>query len=77
MMTLDFPFFASSALEDVASILCYINVSILFYDPHLTLKQESKVISDTCKRFADKDFLLVVFSFRTPRTNDKEDTRPF
>ena len=30
-MSLDFPFFASSSLEDVASILRYINVSILFY----------------------------------------------
>ena len=28
---LDFPFLISSALEDVASILRYINVSILFY----------------------------------------------
>ena len=30
-MSSDFPFSASSALEDVASILRYINVSILFY----------------------------------------------
>ena len=31
IMSLDFPFLISSALEDVASILRYINVSILFY----------------------------------------------
>ena len=30
-MSLDFPFFASSAFENVASILHYINVSILFF----------------------------------------------
>ena len=30
-MSLDFPFFASTTLEDVASVLRYINVSILFY----------------------------------------------
>ena len=29
--SLDFPFLTSSALEDVTSILRYINVSILFY----------------------------------------------
>ena len=29
--SLDFPFLSSSALEDVTSILRYINVSILFY----------------------------------------------
>ena len=30
-MSLNFPFFASSPLEDVVSILLYIDVSILFY----------------------------------------------
>ena len=30
-MSLDFPFLSSSALEDVTTILRYINVSILFY----------------------------------------------
>ena len=30
-MTLNFPFFASSTLEDVALILHYTNVSILFH----------------------------------------------
>ena len=30
-MSLDFLFFASSALEDIASLLSYINICILFY----------------------------------------------
>ena len=34
------------------------------------LEAVSKVEFDTCKRFAE-----VVFSFQTPRTNDKEDVR--
>ena len=37
----------------------------------MTLKQGSKVKSDTCARLADHDFQEVVFSFQT-RTNDKE-----
>ena len=45
--------------------------------PYMTLKQESKVKFDTCKRFADHDFQQVVFSSQTPRTNDKEDVGAF
>ena len=39
----------------------------------MTLKQGSKVKFDTCRRFAEHDFQEVVFSFQTPRTNDKGD----
>ena len=45
--------------------------------PQLTLKQESKVKFDTCKRFAGHDFLYILFIFWSPRNNYKGDTRPF
>ena len=36
-----------------------------------------KVKYGTCKRFTGHDFLQVVFTFRIPRTNNKEGNGPF
>ena len=38
---------------------------------------EAGVKFDTCKRFADRDFQEVAFSFQTPRTNNKGDVTAF
>ena len=43
----------------------------------MTLKQWSKFKLDTSKRLADHDFQEAVFSFQTPRINDKGDVRFF
>ena len=43
----------------------------------MTLKQGLRVKFDTCKRFADHDFQLVIFSFQTSRANDKGDIGAF
>ena len=50
-----------------------ISQALLAWWPYMTLKQGSKVKFDTCRRFAEQDFQEVVFSFQTPRTNDRGD----
>ena len=45
--------------------------------PQLTLKKELKVKVRNWKRFPGHDFLLVVFTFQTPSSNDKGGIRPF
>ena len=47
-MSLDFPFLTSSTLEDVTSILRYINVSILFYS--IIENTNKPFIFSTCHR---------------------------
>ena len=36
-----------------------------------------KVHFDTCKRFSDHDFLLVVFTFQSPKINNKGGLKHF
>ena len=48
-----------------------------YEEPHLTLKEGSKVKSETSKRFGAHDFLKVVFTSKTSTTNNKGDIGSF
>ena len=48
-MPLDFPFLNSSALEDIVSSLCYINVSILITLLQVSVEQFNAMLYDTVK----------------------------
>ena len=52
-------------------------MAVLVWWSHSTLKQGSKVTSDTCKRFTGHDFLQIVFIFWSHRTTYYGDIRPF
>ena len=43
----------------------------------LTLKQGSKVKFHSCKTFKGHDFIYVVFTFPSPRVNNRGNIRPF
>ena len=46
--------------------------TVNFGNPHLTLKERSKVKSDHTKRFPAHDFLDFGLPFQTSRTNNKQ-----
>ena len=50
---------------------------MILNDLETGIKGEIAKALHTCKRFADNDFQEVVFSFQTPKTNDKVDIRAF
>ena len=50
---------------------------VVVCQPHLTLKQVSKVKFNTWKRFPGQYLVQVIFTFRTCRSNIRGDRRPF